>query len=346
MLKKYLQVILFIVLIFVFIYTNISYATVVSVTNENLNETLQKFASAQNSESNYKITVANNVININSDGEIFKINYDLTTEKPTFTFEIPIEKGMSYEDFKNQTDEILLPMIGYIAVVNIQGVEFEDVGSYFLFSYLENAFENYDVTDSGYTIIDDTKMADGVVINKDESDSKTIYVSDFGEKVIEYVNEIYKNKQIITDSSEENINSYELVIEKKNLTSTSCKLVSTMSVNLNADYSKIKGYKKSLDKNDKEDNNIKDSLDENNKDTIEKIENITNLDVLPKNEETNVVADKEVLPKNEETNIVANIEALPKTGENQSSILNILYTIIGTCTIGIVALIYVSKRNE
>lgn len=329
MLKKYLQVILFIVLIFVFIYTNISYATVVSVTNENLNETLQKFASAQNSESNYKITVANNVININTDGEISKINYDLTKEKPTFTFEIPIEKGMSYEDFKNQTDEILLPMIGYIAVANIQGVEFEDVSAYFLFSYLENAFKNSNVTDSGYTIIDDTKMADGVVINKDESDSKTIYVSDFGEKVIEYVNEIYKNKQIITDSSEENINSYELVIEKKNLTSTSCKLVSTISVNLNADYSKIKGYLKKSDTDDKETGNIKDNIeDSNKKEEIKKIENITNV---------------EILDKKEETNTVANIETLPKTGKNQNISVNILYAIIVICILGIITLICLPK---
>ena len=38
---------------------------------------------------------------------------------------------MIYKDFKTQTDNLILPMIGYIAVANIQGVEFEDASAYF-----------------------------------------------------------------------------------------------------------------------------------------------------------------------------------------------------------------------
>ena len=47
--------------------------------------------------------------------------------------------GMSYEEFKKKTDNLILPMLGYIAVANIQGVEIKDASAYFLFSYLGSA---------------------------------------------------------------------------------------------------------------------------------------------------------------------------------------------------------------
>ena len=211
------------------------YATAVSITKENLNESLQEFVSSDVNENNYKIIVSDNIITITVDGKSYTLNYNLT-EKPKFTLEIPIEKGMSYSDFKAQTDNLILPMIGYIAVANIQGVEFEDASVYFLMSYLVNASSK-----NSYVIIDDTNMSDGVTIDKDESDTKTIYVSEFGERVMEYVNAEYKDKQTITDATS-GINSYELITERKDVTETSCKLVSSLTVNVDADFSKIKGY--------------------------------------------------------------------------------------------------------
>lgn len=215
-------------------------AITVTVTKENLNASLQEFVSSGANENNYKITVSDNIITIVVDGKSYTLNYNLT-EKPKFTLEIPIEKGMSYKDFKTQTDNLILPMIGYVAVANIQGVGFEDASAYFLMSYLGNALNGSWSSENSYVIIDDTNMSEGVTIDRDESDTKTIYASEFGERVMEYVNATYKDKQTITDATS-GINTYEWDIERKDVTETSCKLVSTLSVNVNADFSKIKGY--------------------------------------------------------------------------------------------------------
>lgn len=216
-----------------------SYVTAVAVTKENINESLQKFVSSTTNEKKYKISVSDNIITITVQGKSYNLNYDLT-EKPKFTLEIPIEKGMSYADFKEKIDNLNLPMVGYIAVANIQGVEFKDASAYFLMTYLENAFNGSWSSENAYVIVDDTNMSDGI-INRGEDDKKTIYASQFGEKVMEYVNATYKDKQTIKDSSD-GINSYEWITERKDITDTSCKLVSSLSVNLNADFSKLNGY--------------------------------------------------------------------------------------------------------
>lgn len=227
-------------MVLIFLCTNICYAIVVAVTDENLKKSLLEFVSSEANKENYNITVSNNVITVIVDDESYTLNYDISN-KPTFSFEIPIEKGMSYANFKEQTDNLILPMIGYIAVANIQGVEFEDSGAYFLMSYLGNALNGSWSSENLYVIIDDTNMSDGVTIDKDENDTKTIYASEFGERVMEYVNATYKYKQNIKDSSDD-INSYEWITERKDVTNTSCKLVSSLSVNLNADFSKLNGY--------------------------------------------------------------------------------------------------------
>lgn len=231
---------LYLFFILVILCSNICYATPVTVTDENLKESLQKYVSSEANDENYNITVSNNVITITVDNESFTLNYDLT-DKPTFSFEIPIEKGMSYDEFNEQTENLMLPWVGYVAVANIQGVAFEDGMAYILMSYLGNAFNGSWSNENSYVIFDDTNMSEGVTIDRDESDKKTIYVSEFGERVMEYVNATYKDKQTITDA-ENGINSYEWIIEKRDVTETSCKLVSSLTVNADADFSKIEGY--------------------------------------------------------------------------------------------------------
>lgn len=238
MLKKCL----YLFLVLVILCTNICYATVVTVTDENLKDALQKFSSSEANEENYNITVSNNSIIMSANNETYTLKYDLSN-KPTFIFEIPIEKGMSYDDFKKQTDNLMLPMVGYIAVANIQGVAVEDASAYFLFSYLGSAFNgsfSFNSSNS-YMIIDDT--IEGVTIESDNP--KAIKVSEFGERVMEYVNTVYPETQSVSDT--EGINSYTLTVERKDTTETSCKLVSTLSVNLDADFSKIIGYTQQME---------------------------------------------------------------------------------------------------
>ena len=237
-LKKILITIL--ILVFIFIkFSTICLASSTLVTDENLKEALQKFTSSEANEDNYNIIVSNNDIILSANNETYTLKYDLSN-KPTFSFEIPIEKGMSYDDFRKQTDNRMLPMVGYIAVANIQGVAFEDASAYVLSSYMENILNGsfrFDSSNS-YMIIDDTNTSGGVTI--ETTNPNAIYASQFGERVMEYVNDVYLESKFISDS--EGINSYTLSVERKNITETSCKLVSTLSVNLDADFSTIIGY--------------------------------------------------------------------------------------------------------
>lgn len=208
----------------------------VDVTKENLEEALNNLISYSESEEyDYQFNVSDENIQITSNGKDYYLKYDLTNN-PTFTLEIPIQQGMSYEDFNEQSNNIILPMFGYIAVANIQGVEFDDLSIYMMMSLLGNITDSIS-SEGTYIIIDDTDPSNNVV--KDETNKNIIYVSEFGERVIEYVNYLFKDKQVFKD---EGINSYEWTIEKIDETDTSCKIVSSLTVNLDADFSKIEDY--------------------------------------------------------------------------------------------------------
>ena len=240
MLKKFF-VILFIILIS--LYTTVVYAVSTPVTDENLQEALKRFEDSNSNDENYTISVANNTITITTADVDYVLNYDLTNN-PTFSYEINIQQGMSYEEFESITSKNLLPMFGYIAVANIQGVDFKDATTYFSMSYIKNAFSNLGSNKNQYLIVDDT---DGAT-NIESSNYEIIYTSEFGEKVMEYTNSIYGEPLTINDSAD-GMNTYEITIEQKDVTETSCKIVSTLTVNLDADFSKLINYTAQIGEN-------------------------------------------------------------------------------------------------
>lgn len=304
--KKVINIIVLMFLVILFICNSV-YAATIPVTDENLIESFQKFVKSGANEENYKISVSNNLITVSVDNENYIMKYDLT-DKPTFSLEVPIEKGMSYDDFEKQTGNLILPMLGYIAVADIQGIKMEDASAYFLFSYLGSALNGSVSSENSYIIVDDLNGSEGVKIENTD-DSKIIYASEFGDRIIEYIDNTYKEKQNISDES--GINSFSSSIEKQDITETSRKLITTLSVNIDADFSKINGYveglKGSSDKDKAEENTQKDS-------------------------ETKV--DNEL-----------NIDTLPKTGEETNIFLIVLYIIVATCSIALIALLLKRKRK-
>ena len=238
---KHVFIILLLLILVMINISSMSYATAVTVTDSNLNTALQKFVSSDSNKDNYKISVSNNIITITSDKGTYTLNYDLSG-KPTFIYEANISQGMSYADFEKKTDNLSIVMLGYLAVANIQGVEYEDSAAYFAKNLLQAAFSRLSSanTSNSYTIYDDTNMSDGVTIEKDPSDTRTIYASEFGDHVMEYVNAMYGEKTSYKDT--EGFNTFEWTTERQDVTTTSCRLVSTMIVNLDADFSKLKGY--------------------------------------------------------------------------------------------------------
>lgn len=210
----------------------------VQITNENLTSAFQKFESSEENKNKYSINLENNQIKVTtSNGEVYIVNYILES-KPTFTLEMPIKDGMSYNDFKRQTQNLIIPVVGYLAIANIQGVEYKDSSEYF-YSYLEDEFTGSLSKNDSYVVVDDINSEDNAVINTNAS---IINASEFSTKVMEYVNNVYKDKQTINDSDD--INSFVWSIEKQDIpnSNTSCKLISTVTVNVDADFSKLKNY--------------------------------------------------------------------------------------------------------
>ena len=229
---------------------------------------------------------------------------------------------MSYNEFEEKTGGLIASAVGYGAVANIQGANIEDASSYILFHLLFTGLSKGISASSSkegyYTIVDDTK--EGTTIVKDPNDEKTIYVSEFGNHVMEYVNSLYGEKQTFSDADE--LNTYEMTIERKDVTPTSCKLVSTLTVNTDADFSKVNGYAQQMTEQMVESlgNSLSNSLNES---------------LINKSD--NKAKDSE--------NKTADLSAIPKTGEENSIVLNILYTVILLASIGVVCLI-ITKKNK
>lgn len=229
MTKKILKISIAFMLIVINIVATSCYAESVEVNQQNFENAVQEVVAVMENKENYKIEVVDSEMKITIDENEYIVQYDFE-DSPTFTYEWNIQKGMDYDDFEEQIHNMLLPFIGYMAVANIQGVSVKEAGTYAYFSYLRNS-GGEEITP---VLFDDRIMSEGVrIVDLDDM----ILVSEFGERVIEYVDRTYKDEDVVTDKEE--INSYEIKIEKQDVTEDSCKLVSTVSVNLDGDFTKL-----------------------------------------------------------------------------------------------------------
>lgn len=241
------------------LFTN-CYATAVVVTKENLNESFQNMASQTRG---LNFTVSDNTITINFEDQIYTLTYDLTSN-PTFVLEMPIEQGMSYDYFYLAMSYTYLPMFPWMAVANIQGVDdFMAAEDYFYDTFTDDS-QFDDILQNNmnqYEIVDDINRD----VDKDENNPNIIYTSEFGERAVEYVTNVFKDKITISDSAN-GINSYVTTIELKDVTDSSCKLVCTLTVNLDADFSKMSNF------NDTDNNNSASNNNDNNNNYSNNIE--------------------------------------------------------------------------
>lgn len=237
--KRILKIMMISILSILLLLNTYAYAAV-EVTDENLNEALQKYVESTENENN-KISVENNVIKGNVDNFLdFEMKYNLT-EKPTFTIEIPVQNGMTYEEYEFATGKLINVWIGYIAVANIQGTDFDAATRHLMFTYLD-CISDSDYSENDIVIVDDTN--DNTIEKTD--DPNTYYVSEFPEKVMEYTNRVCKGEILINDA--DNFNSFQMVIEKQDETEASCKLVSTLTINTDADFAQLnEKYESALD---------------------------------------------------------------------------------------------------
>lgn len=313
--KKLFIITLALILIVMGIFSK-TYAEYVPVTKENLKAAFKELEQYnKDNKNNTEINVTDDTITLIKDGEKYEINYDLA-DKPTFTREVQIKQGMSYEEYKSEDVNGTNTLLGLFAVAKIQGVEFETTALYVM-TYLASALEiNTLDTSNSYKIIDDTTGEN--TIKKDESDNKTIYASEFGEHVLEYVNDAYKKKIVLNDK--EGINCFETTIEKKDTTEIGCKIVTTFIVNPEADFSKMESLVK-----------------KNGESITDNLEKIITIETTEEDNQENT--------SNVENENVSNLSTMPKAGKTNNPILVSAYIIISLAFIGIIGLILTRKKQ-
>jgi len=189
---------------------------------------LEKFTKSEYSDESYEVNLKDGKMNINYNEENYTLDYNLKNN-PTFTYEVKIEKGISYDDFLSKTEAISLPMIGYIASLDSFGVETEDATAYFLMTYIEGMM-NYMDEEEKYIIAD---SKEGI-----ETDAEIILTSEFGDKVIEYVKSS-SDKDIEIKDKENNTFEYKVTTECKE---TECIFKSVLTVNKDGKFDELKGY--------------------------------------------------------------------------------------------------------
>lgn len=279
---------LIIFLLSIFMIVNIAsicYASSVPVTKENLKQAFESFVALQEDDKNYEILVEDDIITIKIDGKSYILNYDLT-DKPTFSYEVEVRQQMSYNEFKEKTQMLTLPMFGYLAVANIQGIKYEDSTSYMAINLLKTAFSGVssENVNNQYIVISEE---DGVEVDVTGS-QKVIKESEFGNYVMEYVNALYGENTSYSDT--EDFNTFNWTMEKKDVTDKSCRLVSTITVNLDSDFSQINGFAEKLEDSFNGNNNSTDksqnnqsSKDDTKKDTTSlSYDNTKSQTVIPK----------------------------------------------------------------
>lgn len=236
MVKKIFNIICIFIIIILNIYS-ITYATTVQVTRENLTEAFQNIM-----DSNLKgriglsnIEVEEDKINFMIDSEEFEISYDLTNE-PTFIAEMNIQDGMTYDEYESEEAKMSGTILGYVAVANINNVDIDNALMYILLSYMEEGASVLE--ESEYTIYDDRNVDEGVEGDVTVEGKTVIKASEFGNYAMDYVNSIYANDPIVI-SDAKNTNTYEITMERQEITDTSCKVVMSLKVNADADFSEL-----------------------------------------------------------------------------------------------------------
>ena len=356
---------LFLIIIMTFSFTINSYAGGVKVTEENLKASFEKIVKTEDNK-DVKIKIENNVITIESDDEIYKLDYDITG-KPTFTCVANIKNGMSYEEYKNETDKLLAgPMLAYMAVADIQGIDSDKSMEYFLLTVLSSMFSNLTPEDSNYILV--TEISEGMEITSETSE--VIYASEFDKYVMEYTNSVYGNKKIYEDDEK----ILKLSMEQKEKTNDSCKIISTIIIDTDKDFSKakeaIEKFENNIEKmfenissqnNTQENSNNNNSTSNNSNNTISSNVSISFNTQMTEEEIKQALANekqnryKKVLELLENGKVsCANVKKVdtpadskfPRTGIETNPLLIAAYVVFSVSIIGIIYLFIISKKNK
>ena len=212
-----------------------------TITEGDFEKGLNNFIESEVNTDEYEVKLNDGKMIVTYWDEEYTLEYDLR-ENPTITYEFEVKKGISYDDYfaKNQT--LSLPMLGYFAIANTYGVEAVDSYTYFAESYLYGMFDAVDEEKESYIIVDEDEEFD--------SESKVILSSEFGEKVIDYIEYTY-DKPIKIEDEKYNTYTYELEVSCED---DVCVFNVILTINPEGEFAELIGYADEL---------AKESMDEN-----------------------------------------------------------------------------------
>lgn len=251
-----------------------------------LYETLKNGTTTENTsvKGEIKLDKTNKTLEVTSDGQTEKAYYKINDDNTiTFTTYSRYFKGMTYKEYQAQDNGTSIGAMGYLLIANMNNIKIEDAGFYFIFSVLALGLSESgeDGLTPGFMIIPDD--ADG-------SESEGILVikeSEFGQHALEVVKNQYgdlSTPKVISDNKENMINSYSYKISNDiskipGLTQNEDEyyIIGEITVNPNANFSKINGYASSLGGDSANDNN-----DVKNDNKTEEINSTNNEEKNPK----------------------------------------------------------------
>ena len=277
------------VIFFIIMLYNTAYAEFISVNKEKLEETLS------NIDIEGEVSVTDDTISVKTDEYNFVVKYDLS-DKPTFWCETEISKNISEEEYSHILQSLGMPLtLGYYPVTIIQGVD------------------KSILLDLTYNLITNGYPSNSSQYNANSGEY-------YGDNILEIAQEMWKNKA----TSRDEFNTYEWTIETKDYTDTSCKAISTVIVNTEADFSKLK-------------------------ETTKEELNTSNNDSKPLDNEKEEKEVKEVKEEKEVTDNAKNndVKKLPRSGKTTNYLTIALYCVIIVCTFSIILYFYkIYKENR
>lgn len=217
-----------------------SYASILEVDKEKLEKSFDRIFT-DDPEDNLTLTsdvklkdITNSTIELEFDGQKIQMNYEITENSVVFKQVVKIKDGMSYEEYQKEIDKLTLPLLGYVAVADVAGVELEKTLTYLMSTMLKTALGKIQFgTDSlknGYMIVDD-----GIEVESNQN-LTVIKKSEFGKYAIEYAKATYENIQQYNDASD--FNTY-IIQYAKNEEEGVYTIGCAVTANLKADFSPI-----------------------------------------------------------------------------------------------------------
>ena len=257
--QKIIKIIGILIIILFILYSN-CYAAIAQVTKESLSQEIQNVISNDESDLGIsQVNVGDNTISVNYNNQELEMQYDLSNE-PTFSFSFDVQQGMTSLEYSIQNQNIGIIVVPYIAIASLNNVIPKEALLYYAMTEIESA--------GG--------------INIDSSINSQI-----DNNIIEYLKSVYGEPQIYNDKQYGN--TYELTTELQDVTATSCRVKSTIKINLSGDFTKIHKYVEM----------IKNSFqgDQNNANTISGEENssIVHQNVISQNDNNQISGNKNLI---------------------------------------------------